>query len=770
MEIAVAGHMTITTNIDHSNWRDAVLSIWRNHCGRTPTSSDIDCFRLILDASEAFVSDRLVGCADRCPPPSSAPLHVSEKFRGLSVLDVVPHSQLSASRFQANREITARQLQHITPYSAQTPSDDPGGMQRLSSRNPDLKHLPLRLHHAELASILPAQSVASQVLSKLPDQPRWGPSDIPVPPVTLAAISNDIQNRKQNGCKPFTHMSGFEEGYPCTLSCGRWLASSCDRRRHEETVFPRDYWSCQTCSSGHSSRKQFQFFHRLDKIQKHNRGVHDGQLDIDHCKIRNPPVLTPAYCGLCQYRFADRADRDDHIEKHHPRGKLSCQASIPIAESSRVAHAPSMSMHCPNPSAIVSAPTGLEQQWSLPHTMVILHRLAADSSKASQVPTEHLVAVQWLGGAVTNCGVAVSCRAEIAFDMRLGRVAEPRTYVVKQYRQSHKAMYEQEIAAHLMVAARSDNGGITKCSGVFEGVDNEGIPTYNILLDCSQHSLWTYWMKSSPPRTFAGIQSFYKELFSLAIGLDSLQGLRETTDRGSDCILRGDLRPENIHAFSQQQAELANKFRFDMLYQPCTITRLQAGAGRRAWRRVFIVLVWFGCNSKLDLICTVAATSPDYGKPVLKLSTVSAEPTITGAEQNSVDGSTDNFLEKVRRAEMLAFSCVLTLAATWMAMGQDGLLILERNPLPQIQVQHVPPGSSRQCPVHVASVPTVSTWHQHLMPFISREDTVTPRLLHFLDQHLYQLQSAHHLHISGLKTELDRILQQAETIAVHWGG
>lgn len=610
MDATLTGHMPTSNNFDQSNWRDAILRIWRNHSGRVATSSDINCFRLILDAPEAFIRGQLADSTNYHPPPPPAPPQVSQAYKGLPILDHASCLQLFETSQRTDGVIVPPHLQQATPPSTQAPNDVP---QQTSNDILTSKSLPLRPHHAEPAVTVSPQIIASQILPKLPREPRWGPVGMPIPPSTLAAIKDDIHSRQQNVCKNFAHQSGPKGSYPCTLSCGRWFASSCDRRRHEETVFPREYWVCYDCSSGQTSRKRFQFFHRLDKIQKHNREKHDDQLDINDCKIRDPPVLTPASCGLCQHAFAHRADRDDHIEACHGGRKQQAPTGLTKPEPSRALGGQPTNVHRPSVDAVVSRPVRLVQQQSPSQSMVTLHRLVADSTKPSKAPTEHLIAVQWSGEAIARCGVAVTRRAEIAFDMHRGHAAEPRTYVVKQYPHQNRTMYEQEFAAFSLIAAQSHKGGMTKCFGVFHDIDSEDMPTYNIILDCSQYSLWRYWTGSDPPRAFVSIQSFYAELFSLAIGLESLEGLRKIADQSAECMFQGDFRPENIHAFPQPQAELAHKLRFDMLCQPCTVARPGGRPGRRAWRRVVIVLTCFGCGSKLNLICTAASSEVGYG-------------------------------------------------------------------------------------------------------------------------------------------------------------
>lgn len=121
----------------------------------------------------------------------------------------------------------------------------------------------------------------------------------------------------------------------------------------------------------------------------------------------------------------------------------------------------------------------------------------------------------------------------------------------------------------------------------------------------------------------------------------------------------------------------------------------------------------------------------------------------------------DQPLEKVRRAEILSLSCILSLAATWMTMGRAGLETLESNPLPQIQHEPAAQDSAHLCPIDVASVPAVPSWHRKLTKWISAQDTVTPYLLQLLDQHLFKPRTAHHIHSSALKANLDEILERS---------
>lgn len=751
---ATPPHLTATNHVDHSNWKGTILDIWRIHSGRAPTALDVNNLRLVLDAPETFIRQTLANLVSCWPTPPSIAPQVSGSCEPPPFIDHTSRHRLSEIGHHADEVVATQHPQCVLRPSVQNPR----ALQQLTNDKLALKSLPLRPHHENSEPRIP-----SQILAKPPREPQWGPADMPVPPATLAAIKNDIQKRKQHGCSIVSHVLLSEEGFPCTLGCGRWLASSCDRRRHEQTVFPREYWACYSCPSGSTSRRQFKFFHRLDKIQKHNREVHDGQLDINDCKIRDLPVLTPASCALCRDEFTDSEDRDGHIERCHPGRKAQthdgAQASIPVMHTGSGVQTPLIHVRRAGPDIVGNAPDGVAQSPEPPFCTVRLYRLLTKSSKGILTQTEYPIGIQWLEEAETRCGVAVTLPVNIAFDMRLHCVSEPRPYTVKRYSHQYKDLWERELSMYSELALRSENSGLMDCFGYFHSRDHNGMSTYNILLDGSHSTLWKHWAQNDPPRTFKGIHSFYTELFSLAVGIESLQRLRGTIDQGTDCVLRGDLRPESIHTFPQPQDEVAGKIRLNMLYQSCANTRPESSAGRRAWRRAFIVLIWFGCNSKLDLVCSTASNGLDYGKYVSE--TYRTVLIMVDTVQESANGRIDNSLEKVRRADVLAFSCVLTLAATWIAMGREGLLALEQKPLPRVQVEQPPLASSPECPVDIAAVPTVSRWHMHLRNFISQEDTVTLQLLDFLDQCVFRTQSAHLVHTSDLKTALGGILDRA---------
>lgn len=661
----------MNSNINNSNWREAILDIWRIYSGRTPTVMDISNLRLVLDASETFVCERLANPANRWAPPPPAPPQASGACGHPPTVDrasclrlfetsqwthavtgpqslqqttiqslnstnrwqppgsapprashtaiyAEPNRPLSRSSRQAEEFDAIDQLLQGSLLTAQLPNTTSNANRHGMDCRVRPRSLPLRpgSEQSEPAPVLrpSGEGNSTQVLSRLSRQPRWELSDIPLSDPTVAAIKNDVQSRRQHGCSAMTHPPGSSEGYPCTLGCGRWLTSSCDRRRHEETVFPQEYWVCYTCSPGSTSRRQFQFFHRLDKIQKHNREVHDGQLDIDHCKVRDPPVLTPAFCGLCQYGFVDPADRDRHINGTHTGQRSQVQPPVSVTWSLRQVHPQHVGIGPSGNANDSDAPTGFLQQQAVLSTTVVIHRFAPNSTSQPYTPTEHIITIQWLGEAVFQCGVAKSLKASIAFDMRQGRDADPREYIVKQYSHHHKTLFEQEAKVYSEVSRGYGSDGLTRPFAFFQGADPQSRPTYNILLECSCSSLWEYWKQQDPPRTYAAIQSFYTELFKLASALESLQRLRDLPGQDLDCILRVDFRPEKIHSVPQEPAELTNRFRLDLRYQPGSAFRFDGRPGRRAWRRALIVVAWFGCNSKLNLICTTASTGCEQGK------------------------------------------------------------------------------------------------------------------------------------------------------------
>ena len=818
-QLALNIHLTMTHNIDRSNWREAILDIWRIHSGRTPTVLDINNLRLLLDAPETFIRERLANPTNHWPPPPPAPPQASGACKHPPIIDRASCLRLFEVSQRADEVAVPRNSQPATPQGsnfnnrwqpldaapprashtgiyaesnsqvphtsrqtaeedaidrfvrgslliAQPPNDASNANWQGFDRQVVPRNLPLRLNfeRSEPAPVSgpSREGTTTEVLSRLSRQPRWGPSDIPLPEPTVAAVKNDVHYRRQHGCSAMTHPPGSTEGYPCTLGCGRWLTSSCDRRRHEENVFPQEYWVCYTCSPGSTSRRQFQFFHRRDKIQKHNREVHDGQLDIDHCKVRDPPVLTPAFCGLCQYGFADPADRDHHIDKSHAGRRPQVQPLGSVIGSLRQVQPQHVGNGHAGDMDDADAPTAFLQQQAVPFTTVVIHRFVPSSANQPRTPTEHTIAIQWLGEAVFKCGVATSLKASIAFDMRQGRYAEPREYIVKQYSHQHRTLFEQEVKMYSEVSRRYESDALTRPFGSFQSADHQGRPTYNILLECSCSSLWDYWKQRDPPRSYAAIQSFYTELFKLASALETLQRLRELPGHDLDCILRVDFRPEKIHSVPQERVGPADRFKLDLRYQPGSAFRFDDRPGRRAWRRALIVVAWFGCNSKLNLICTTASTEREQGKQIciciiLKLTS----PDDVHAFRHMQNRGIDQPLEKVRRAEILSIGCILSLAATWMTMGRAGLQALEMNPLPQLQHEPAAQDSAHLCPIDVASVPAVPSWHRKLTRWISAQDTVTHHLLQLLDQYLFKPRTAHHIHSSALKANLDEILERS---------
>ncbi|KAF3036122.1 hypothetical protein E8E11_001539 [Didymella keratinophila] len=315
----------------------------------------------------------------------------------------------------------------------------------------------------------------------------------------------------------------------------------------------------------------------------------------------------------------------------------------------------------------------------------------------------------------------------------------------------HKAIFDQDKDTCTQVATWEYDNRIATCFGTFEDVAIDGNPTYNILLESTHDNLWDYWIANPPPRTFRGIQNFYTNLFDLATGLDKLQEVRERQNVGLNCVLRGDIRPEGICVYtppSQTDPGLSSTFKLDTQYQSCTLIRLDSKTGRR----VFVVLVWFGSNSKLDLICGIANDEMDYDYR-------QTQGCISRPDDSSM-------LEKIRRAELLSFSCVLSLAATWMTKGKAGLETLERAPLPSMQGFRSLHSSSADTPSGCAvATPNVHAWHDGLYRHIQPEDKITAQLLHLLDEQLFQPRTAHRMRASELKKRFRKILEDA---ALEW--
>ncbi|KAJ8105790.1 hypothetical protein OPT61_g9969 [Boeremia exigua] len=272
---------------DPTQWKADFMRLWGTHSSRQPDALDLRSFSVLLGLAEPVIKEQL---DDRRNP---TPQNPAEDANQPGAVALIP-PQLDA----------ALQL----PKSLTTPSFEP-------SWTTSGHEVP----SVDLSALSGIDSEISSYTTASINATSTGKS------TTQSSCSGQIVNETTHTVK-----AGL---YPCTLGCGRLFKVMCDRKRHEETVYPQNYWVCYVCTQGKPSKGEY--FIWLDKLQNHNRKCHADQLDLQRCKVLGIRTLMPELCGLCQYCFRSMADRYSHIkEQHSGRSSLGRQPSLILKSTS----------------------------------------------------------------------------------------------------------------------------------------------------------------------------------------------------------------------------------------------------------------------------------------------------------------------------------------------------------------------------------------------------------------------------------------------------
>jgi hypothetical protein len=138
-------------------------------------------------------------------------------------------------------------------------------------------------------------------------------------------IGQIISKKAARGCGSIRGHEHQQGPYKCTLGCGRRFKSSADTFRHEEIVYPQNFWFCLACGDPNNPLENH-VFTREDKMRHHLRRLnHD--MDISHCRVPNIRTLYPVRCGLCSnHRHSNWKERCKHLIRHCKKGDFATNA------------------------------------------------------------------------------------------------------------------------------------------------------------------------------------------------------------------------------------------------------------------------------------------------------------------------------------------------------------------------------------------------------------------------------------------------------------
>jgi hypothetical protein len=336
-----------------ARWQIEILRLWSANIGRGASKTDIIFFRGILEAKEDAISaslqtfldkKRRIGSAGRVPqicgegPPSLMQIGFAGVDRpdedsmvdgrmASSFGNMQPENHtLSLLAFPdafadvINRTTVLEQQRHgdyspirdallLNDFDTSTPgfglSSDRGKQRQMEHVVPgslSTSHAPI--FHASMGG-LGDPAFESRRLQNL--------------------IGQVVSKKAARGCGSIRGHEHQQGPFKCTLGCGRRFKSSADTFRHEEIVYPQNFWFCLICGDPNNPAEKH-VFTREDKMRQHIRRLNHS-ISISHCRVPHIRTLYPQRCGFCpNVRYQNWKDRCKHLIQHCRKGDFAVNA------------------------------------------------------------------------------------------------------------------------------------------------------------------------------------------------------------------------------------------------------------------------------------------------------------------------------------------------------------------------------------------------------------------------------------------------------------
>jgi hypothetical protein len=399
-------------------------------------------------------------------------------------------------------------------------------------------------------------------------------------------IQTVVRRKKAKGCGLLRGHEGQTGAFPCTIGCARRFKSSCDLFRHEEIVFPQQFWFCFVCGDPtHPSERHL--FTREDKMRQHIKVFHPLTINIAQCKVVQVRTTFPERCTLClHHRHRSWKERCRHIIMHCKRREdlslsNSRNSGPPVVNSGdddddsgdeddqddddrnppdgdggddSVAHDHSRNdegsdrsqdgpgdPHLDNGQGRDSF-TGMCHWdspgfWNFPSS-IELRPLLSETCTISSGGKLTTLAIQWFDRMNKKGGTASVFKVALPIDLDTNSYVGEKTYAVKQYASNMRSSYERELQVFTALAKFNvESSRFIHCFGTFEYLKPDGQPTFNLLLEYAECDLREHFADVPRPITSQDVLGFWKSLFGVADGLHQLYTIGG---------VHGDLKPDNI--------------------------------------------------------------------------------------------------------------------------------------------------------------------------------------------------------------------------------
>jgi hypothetical protein len=336
-----------------AGWQTDILRLWSANIGRSASKTDILFFRGVLEANEDAISARLQvlsnenqrigsfrGVPRICNEGSYSWMHnpysvITQPSEGLKADErttssfnkmqlkghppiLLPLPNASAEAYDPT-DVTGQELHNDNSHAK-----DVLQLDTINAPTPVLPTSSSRGKQRQVENTVSGSLTASHALV-WPSSTRG--LDIPGIPWRRVRelIGHVIHKKAAEGCGSIRGHESQQGMFPCSLGCGRRFKSSADTFRHEEIVYPQNFWFCLTCGDPNKPDENH-LFTRKDKMRQHIKRLNHS-IDISHCRIPHVRTLYPEICGFCSnHRHPNWKERCKHLIRHCRKGDFATNA------------------------------------------------------------------------------------------------------------------------------------------------------------------------------------------------------------------------------------------------------------------------------------------------------------------------------------------------------------------------------------------------------------------------------------------------------------
>jgi hypothetical protein len=310
-----------------AQWQAEILRLWLSNIGRSANTADIVLFRGLLDTKEEVISAGLRLLLNSAPQygkltgspqgdTCTASSWVQQSFSSLEEHKAAPMNGPNATPLLEGPSTVVNDMQLLgygqilQPSSIPdnyflTPSSHmkPGSRVKERQANNAPFGTGIRDHSSALSVYLPSDNTTSNRGQHLRE-----------------LVNHFISKKATKGCgniRSHEHQTGK---FICSLGCGRRFRTSADTFRHEEIVYPQQFWFCYMCGDmGNPSERHL--FTREDKMRQHIKKYNHATVNLNQCRVPNIRTPFPKKCDLCSHhRHRNWKERCKHIIWHCKKG------------------------------------------------------------------------------------------------------------------------------------------------------------------------------------------------------------------------------------------------------------------------------------------------------------------------------------------------------------------------------------------------------------------------------------------------------------------